>query len=129
MFRGPRLFPLLPLFLQFLAAMAAEGKVRLDGLAAVRAVHAAFGRGGIRAFHIILPVEILVEQIRLFIPVGDVDHRRTVFGFEIIQLINAGACCNDQPKDAKGGMYCPYCGKPIQADFAFCSHCGKELKK
>ena len=30
---------------------------------------------------------------------------------------------------AKGGMYCPYCGKPIQADFAFCSHCGKELKK
>ena len=30
---------------------------------------------------------------------------------------------------AKGSMYCPYCGKPIQADFAFCSHCGKELKK
>ena len=30
---------------------------------------------------------------------------------------------------AKGGIYCPYCGKPIQADFAFCSHCGKELKK
>ena len=30
---------------------------------------------------------------------------------------------------AKDGMYCPYCGKPIQADFAFCSHCGKELKK
>ena len=30
---------------------------------------------------------------------------------------------------AKGGMYCPYCGKPVQADFAFCSHCGKELKK
>ena len=29
----------------------------------------------------------------------------------------------------KSGMYCPYCGKPIQADFAFCSHCGKELKK
>ena len=34
----------------------------------------------------------------------------------------------DSPS-AKGGMYCPYCGKPIQADFAFCSHCGKELKK
>ena len=30
---------------------------------------------------------------------------------------------------AKGSMYCPYCGKLIQADFAFCSHCGKELKK
>ena len=29
----------------------------------------------------------------------------------------------------KGGMYCPYCGKPIRADFAFCSHCGRELKK
>ena len=30
---------------------------------------------------------------------------------------------------AHGGMYCPYCGTPVQADFAFCSHCGKELKK
>ena len=29
----------------------------------------------------------------------------------------------------KGSMYCPYCGKSIRADFAFCSHCGKELKK
>ena len=29
----------------------------------------------------------------------------------------------------KSSMYCPYCGKPIQTDFTFCSHCGKGLKK
>lgn len=33
------------------------------------------------------------------------------------------------PSPAKAGVgrYCPYCGEAVQADFAFCSGCGRKL--
>ena len=30
---------------------------------------------------------------------------------------------------AAGSRYCPYCGRAVQEDANFCSHCGKELNK
>lgn len=30
---------------------------------------------------------------------------------------------------AHGSRFCPNCGKPVEADANFCSHCGRELKK
>lgn len=28
-----------------------------------------------------------------------------------------------------GNSFCPYCGAPVQGDFAFCRKCGKQLPK
>lgn len=28
-----------------------------------------------------------------------------------------------------GSSFCPYCGAPVQTDFAFCRKCGKQLPK
>lgn len=28
-----------------------------------------------------------------------------------------------------GDSFCPYCGAPVQSDFAFCRKCGKQLPK
>lgn len=30
------------------------------------------------------------------------------------------------PGDSEGG-FCPYCGEPVKADYAFCRKCGKKL--
>ena len=33
------------------------------------------------------------------------------------------------PVVSEDARFCPYCGKPAQADFRFCNYCGSELPK
>ena len=33
----------------------------------------------------------------------------------------------DPPRQDQGAGFCPYCGAPAEADFAFCHKCGKKL--
>ena len=35
----------------------------------------------------------------------------------------------EQGHAPSGGSFCPYCGAPVQDDFAFCRKCGKPLPK
>lgn len=34
---------------------------------------------------------------------------------------------HDAHPSAQGGLYCPYCGAPVELNFAFCNKCGKKL--
>jgi hypothetical protein len=34
---------------------------------------------------------------------------------------------NSAPLNSDKANFCPYCGKPIEADYNFCKYCGKSL--
>lgn len=33
------------------------------------------------------------------------------------------------PQPSQTAAYCPYCGKPLEPDYAFCPRCGKAMRK
>ena len=35
----------------------------------------------------------------------------------------------DAPSQTASSGFCPYCGAPVQGDFAFCRRCGRQLPK
>lgn len=40
-----------------------------------------------------------------------------------------GVSQSSTPPTAASGSFCPYCGAPLQSDFAFCRKCGKAQPK
>ena len=52
-----------------------------------------------------------------------------VDGQEEPDPLNERFSAREEPQPSQASAYCPYCGTPVESDYAFCPRCGKTLRK